>query len=79
MVCSPCLILAERSNPWPGFKPMIDSFFDSVLVMDKDDSVRRNRLALLTRTRALFARVADFGKFNPPDRSYQVAFKTGRV
>ncbi len=45
-----------------GLKPMIDSFFDSVLVMDKDDSVRRNRLALLTRTRDLFARVADFRK-----------------
>ena len=43
-------------------KPMIDSFFDSVLVMDKDDSVRRNRLALLTRTGDFFARVADFRK-----------------
>jgi glycyl-tRNA synthetase beta chain len=43
-------------------KPMIDAFFDSVLVMDKEDSVRRNRLALLTRTRGLFAGVADFGK-----------------
>ncbi len=43
-------------------KPQIDSFFDSVLVMDKDDSVRRNRLALLTRIRGLFARVADFRK-----------------
>jgi len=47
-------------------KPMIDSFFDSVLVMDKDDSVRRNRLALLTRTRDLFARVADFRKIQTP-------------
>jgi glycyl-tRNA synthetase beta chain len=47
-------------------KPMIDSFFDSVLVMDKEDSVRRNRLALLTRTRGLFARVADFRKIQTP-------------
>jgi len=47
-------------------KPMIDSFFDSVLVMDKDEAVRRNRLALLTRTRALFARVADFRKIQTP-------------
>ncbi len=47
-------------------KPMIDSFFDTVLVMDKDDSVRRNRLALLTRTRDLFARVADFRKIQTP-------------
>jgi glycyl-tRNA synthetase beta chain len=43
-------------------KPPIDAFFDSVLVMDKDDSVRRNRLALLTRIRGLFALVADFRK-----------------
>jgi glycyl-tRNA synthetase beta chain len=47
-------------------KPMIDSFFDSVLVMDKEESVRRNRLALLTRTRSLFARVADFRKIQTP-------------
>ena len=47
-------------------KPMIDSFFDSVLVMDKDESIRRNRLALLTRTRGLFALVADFRKIQTP-------------
>ena len=43
-------------------KEPIDAFFDTVLVMDKDESVRRNRLALLTRIRDLFARVADFRK-----------------
>jgi glycyl-tRNA synthetase beta chain len=43
-------------------KPMIDSFFDSVLVMDSDESVKRNRLALLTRIRAFFDRIADFRK-----------------
>ena len=43
-------------------KPMIDSFFDSVLVMDSDEAVRRNRLALLTRIRAFFDRMADFRK-----------------
>ncbi len=43
-------------------KPMIDSFFDSVLVMDPDELVKRNRLALLTRTRAFFDRMADFRK-----------------
>ncbi len=43
-------------------KGFIDAFFDSVLVMDKDDAVRRNRLALLTRIRDLFMRVADFRK-----------------
>lgn len=43
-------------------KAPIDAFFDSVLVMDKDDVVRRNRLALLTRVHDLFAKVGDFRK-----------------
>ena len=43
-------------------KAPIDAFFDSVLVMDKDEAVKRNRLALLTRIRNLFARAADFRK-----------------
>ncbi len=43
-------------------KAPIDGFFDSVLVMDKDDSVRRNRLALLTGIQGLFAQMADFRK-----------------
>jgi glycyl-tRNA synthetase beta chain len=45
-----------------GLKAPIDAFFESVLVMDPDDSIRNNRLALLTRIRDLFARVADFRK-----------------
>ncbi len=43
-------------------KGLIDSFFDSVLVMDKDETIRRNRLALLTRIHELFSRIADFKK-----------------
>jgi glycyl-tRNA synthetase beta chain len=45
-----------------GLKAPIDAFFESVLVMDPDDSIRNNRLALLTRIRDLFAGVADFRK-----------------
>ncbi|MGV8075583.1 MAG: glycine--tRNA ligase subunit beta [Syntrophobacteraceae bacterium] len=45
-----------------GLKGFIDSFFDSVLVMDKDEKIRRNRLALLTRIQSLFAGAADFKK-----------------
>ena len=40
----------------------IDSFFDSVMVMDEDLQVRKNRLALLKSVDELFARIADFGK-----------------
>ncbi|SMC23069.1 glycyl-tRNA synthetase beta chain [Desulfacinum hydrothermale DSM 13146] len=40
----------------------IDAFFEGVLVMDKDETVRRNRLALLTAIHGLFNRIADFRK-----------------
>jgi glycyl-tRNA synthetase beta chain len=43
-------------------KEPIDRFFDGVLVMDKDQEVRRNRLALLFRIKKLFNRVGDFEK-----------------
>ena len=37
----------------------IDRFFDSVMVMAEDADVRTNRLALLTRLRAVFVQIAD--------------------
>lgn len=40
----------------------IDSFFDSVMVMDEDLTVRRNRLALLKAIDDLLAKIAAFGK-----------------
>jgi len=40
-------------------RPRIDRFFDAVLVMDEDAHLRRNRLALLARVKALFDQVAD--------------------
>lgn len=40
----------------------IDSFFDSVMVMDEDLNIRKNRLALLKSVDNLFAKIADFGK-----------------
>jgi len=40
----------------------INGFFDQVLVMDKDESLKNNRLALLAMVRELFGRVADFSK-----------------
>ncbi|HLU68066.1 MAG TPA: DALR anticodon-binding domain-containing protein, partial [Kofleriaceae bacterium] len=46
-------ILAELKAP-------VDRFFDKVLVMDKDERVRQNRLALLGRINATFTRIADF-------------------
>lgn len=40
----------------------IDSFFDSVMVMDENLEIRKNRLALLKSVDNLFAKIADFGK-----------------
>ena len=37
----------------------VDAFFDTVLVMDEDQAVRANRLALLGEIRALFLETAD--------------------
>jgi len=40
----------------------VDAFFDGVLVMDKDEAIRENRLALLAEVFSLFFQVADFSK-----------------
>lgn len=48
-------VLKKLSTP-------IDSFFDSVMVMDEDLTVRKNRLALLKSIDNLLDKIADFGK-----------------
>ena len=40
----------------------IDTFYDAVMVMDKEDSLRRNRLALLAEVVSIFAGIADFSR-----------------
>ena len=45
-----------------ALKAPIDRFFDQVLVMDKDEALKRNRLALLTAVHDLFSGLADFRK-----------------
>ena len=47
--------LTELSAP-------IDAFFEGVMVMDKDEKVKNNRLGLLKSIDALVKRVADFSK-----------------
>ena len=42
-----------------SLRPAIDRFFDTVLVLDEDAGLRLNRLALLSRLKGLFDRVAD--------------------
>ena len=48
-------VLKKLSTP-------IDSFFDSVMVMDENLTVRKNRLALLKSIDDLLGKIADFGK-----------------
>lgn len=40
-------------------RPSVDEFFDNVMVMTEDDSLRQNRLSLLQQLRGLFLKVAD--------------------
>ena len=40
--------------------PVIAKFFEDVLVMDKDEAVKNNRLALLARCQEFFMQVGDF-------------------
>ena len=43
-------------------RPQVDAFFDAVMVMDPDEAVRANRLALLARTLGDFGGIADFAE-----------------
>lgn len=43
-------------------RPIVDKFFDDVLVMAEDEEIRRNRLALMAEVAGLFSPVADFAK-----------------
>lgn len=45
-----------------GFKATIDSYFDKVFVMDKDEAIRNNRLALLKKIKDMFLLYGDFSK-----------------
>jgi glycyl-tRNA synthetase beta chain len=46
-------------------RPVIDAFFDKVMVMTPDDKLRRNRLALIARVLENFSRVGDFSEIVP--------------
>jgi glycyl-tRNA synthetase beta chain len=43
-------------------KEPIDAFFDQVLVMEKDEALRNNRLVLLNSIGRVFLKIADFSK-----------------
>ncbi len=45
-----------------SLRPAVDSFFDDVMVMAEDETVRSNRLAFLARLRNEFSTIADFSE-----------------
>ncbi len=49
-------------NKLAALRPSVDAFFDNVMVMDKDDKIRFNRLSLLADISILFHKIADFSK-----------------
>ncbi len=49
----------EALESLSSLRQPVDAFFDNVMVMADDDSVKNNRLAILSQLRALFLGVAD--------------------
>lgn len=49
-------------NELAALRPVVDQFFDDVMVMVDDDAVRLNRLALLQKLANNFLQVADFSR-----------------
>jgi glycyl-tRNA synthetase beta chain len=49
-------------NALAGLRPAVDEFFDHVMVMDEDEKLKQNRLALLHKLAGQFLQVADFSR-----------------
>ena len=49
-------------NKLANLRQPVDDFFDDVMVMDKDESLKNNRIALLAKIDSLFMQVADFSR-----------------
>ena len=53
---------ASALNELARLRPVVDAFFDDVMVMDPDPALRANRLALLVTLRGLFTGIADLSR-----------------
>jgi glycyl-tRNA synthetase beta chain len=53
---------AEALRSLTSLRPVVDAFFDKVMVMDENLERRANRLALLAALRTLFSGVADLAR-----------------
>jgi glycyl-tRNA synthetase beta chain len=52
-----------------SMRPDVDRFFDEVMVMDKDEELRNNRLALLHGLRQMFSSIADISKLGSSENA----------
>ncbi len=59
----------EALNRLVGLRAPVDGFFDRVMVMDKNEKLRDNRLALLGSIIKLFMKIADFSLIVVDDAS----------
>ena len=63
--CRPYKDYLAILKKFEDLKPSIDSFFDNILVMDKNVALRNNRLSLLFLINREFLKLADFSKLEP--------------
>jgi glycyl-tRNA synthetase beta chain len=52
----------QALNTLAALSQPVDRFFDDVMVMDKDEQLKNNRIALLSKIDSLFMQVADFSR-----------------
>ncbi len=52
----------DALNRIAAIRPFVDKFFDDVMVMDKDEAVKNNRLTLMGLIAGMFFRIADLKK-----------------
>ena len=52
----------QALNKLANLREPVDQFFDDVMVMDKNEKLKNNRIALLSKVDSLFMQVADFSR-----------------
>ncbi|MCK4889569.1 MAG: glycine--tRNA ligase subunit beta [Candidatus Aminicenantes bacterium] len=57
----------EACSNFIDMKPVVDNFFEKVLVMDKNEDIRKNRIGLLQKLNELLLQIADFSIITEKD------------
>jgi len=57
----------EACSNFIDMKPVVDNFFEKVLVMDKDEEIKNNRIGLLQKLNELLLQIADFSILTEKD------------